>query len=179
MPYEPPSPLGVKIRWDGVVVTVILDGELDCITVPALTASLHEVAAAHPDRVVLDLGGLEFADVAGARALGKSCTSLAAGCPVIVRAPQPPVRRVFDLTGLGPHQHARAAASGPQPTAARLALLSRVRAELDRAEDLYGQAQAAMAWSHALVEASYRIRHGQREPSHGRRKCSDGRRTPG
>jgi hypothetical protein len=51
-----------------------------------------------------------------------------------------------------------------EPAAERLALLSRIHRERDRSEDLYAQAQVAMAWSHALAEANGRIRGGQGEP---------------
>ena len=56
----------------------------------------------------------------------------------------------------------RSATARPRPWAAPRSV-SRIHAERDRAEDLYAQAQAAMAWSHALVEAGDRIRHGRGE----------------
>jgi anti-anti-sigma regulatory factor len=49
----------------------------------------------------IDLGGLVFADVAGARALAGTHKLLEAECPVIVRAdPRPSARRACGLTGL-------------------------------------------------------------------------------
>lgn len=58
--------------WDGVIATVGLTGKLDVISVPALTELLTKVAEAQPGRLVLDLGGLEFVDIAGGRALARA-----------------------------------------------------------------------------------------------------------
>jgi anti-anti-sigma factor len=113
MPHESTSPLGVNVCWHGVVVRVTLAGELDITTAPTLTSSLDEVAAARPEKVVLDLGGLDFVDVAGARALDGAWKSLAAGCPVSVRPPRPPARTVFELTGIAPQLSQRMAPSPP------------------------------------------------------------------
>jgi anti-anti-sigma factor len=82
-------PLQVETCWDGVVATVTVSGELDCTTAPDLTRRLLEVAAGHPERFVLDLGGLVFVDVASARALDSTYKALEAQCPVILRAPRP------------------------------------------------------------------------------------------
>jgi anti-anti-sigma regulatory factor len=91
MPHDRAPPLRVETGWNGVVATVAVTGQLDFSTASALTARLSEVAAAHPDRLVLELGGLVFADVAGARALDATCKLLEAGCPVIVRGDPRPV----------------------------------------------------------------------------------------
>jgi anti-anti-sigma factor len=94
-----PSPLQIDVVWDGVVATVTVAGELDIINAPGLTERLLKVAEAHPERLVLELGGLVFLDVAGARALGSIANALDPGCPVIIRNPRPSARRVLDLTG--------------------------------------------------------------------------------
>lgn len=49
---------------------------------------------------MLDLHGLVFVDVAGARALDEARTLLQAECSVILRTPRPSARKVFRLTGL-------------------------------------------------------------------------------
>jgi anti-anti-sigma regulatory factor len=61
---------------------------------------LLKVAWAQPERLVLDLSGLVFVDVAGARALEDVHTLLQTVCPVILRQPRPSARKVFGLTGL-------------------------------------------------------------------------------
>ena len=95
------SPLQAEVVWDGVVATVTVTGELDLTTATHLTRCFLAVAARRPERLVLDLSGLVFADVAGARALHEVPTLLPTGCPVIVRQPPPPsARKVFEITGL-------------------------------------------------------------------------------
>ena len=94
------SPLQIDVDLDGVVATVTVAGELDITTATLLSRRLLNVATAHPDKLVLDLSGLVFIDVAGARALDETYTLLQAECPVILRQPQPCARRIFKLTGL-------------------------------------------------------------------------------
>jgi anti-anti-sigma regulatory factor len=62
---------------------------------------LLDAGAAHPGTIVLDLSGLVFVDVAGARALDEAHTLLQAECPVIVRTPRPSARKILGVTGLG------------------------------------------------------------------------------
>ena len=94
------SPLHIDVRWDGAVATVTVTGDLDITTASALTQRLLGVAAGHPTRLVLDLRELAFIDVGGARELDDVHTLLQTVCPVILRRPQPPARKVFGLTGL-------------------------------------------------------------------------------
>lgn len=93
------SAVQIDLWWDGVVATLTVTGELDITTAPSLTRRLLEVGAAHPDRLVLDLSGLVFVDVAGARALDEAHTLLQAECPVTLRTPRPSARKVLGLTG--------------------------------------------------------------------------------
>lgn len=94
--YE--SSLQTDVSWDGVVATVTVTGELDTITATGLVRRLLAVAAGHPERLVLDLGGLVFVDVAGARALDDVHTLLQTECPVILRQPGSSARKVFGVT---------------------------------------------------------------------------------
>jgi anti-anti-sigma factor len=100
MEHGQESPLQIEVSRDGVVATVTAAGELDITTAAVLTERLLAVAAWHPDRLVLDLSGLVFVDVAGARALDDVHTLLQTVCPVIVRQPRPAARKVFGITGL-------------------------------------------------------------------------------
>jgi anti-anti-sigma factor len=97
---NPAVPLQMEVSWDGAVATVTVAGELDMTTATDLSTRLRKVAAAHPERLVLDLGGLVFIDVAGARALDAAHKALEAECPVILRGPRPSARKIFGLTGL-------------------------------------------------------------------------------
>ena len=98
MARSPTSPLEVDVCWDGVVATVTVTGELDAVTAPGLTGRLMTVAAAQPERLVLNLGGLVFVDVAGIRALDSAHKALQAQCPVILGRPQPSARNLSRAT---------------------------------------------------------------------------------
>jgi anti-anti-sigma regulatory factor len=89
VPHEPIPPFQVALSWEGGVATVTVTGEVDCATASALAGRLREVGAMHPDRLVLDLDGLFFTDVASARALGAAYRALDRQFPVILRAPRP------------------------------------------------------------------------------------------
>lgn len=100
MEHEHDSPLQIDARWDGAAATVTVAGDLDITTAATLTRRLLVVAAGRPVRLVLDLRGLAFVDVAGARELDDVHTLLQTVCPVILRRPRPPARKVFGITGL-------------------------------------------------------------------------------
>lgn len=70
-----------------------MTGEVDTATAPALASRLREVAAEHPERLVLDLDGLFVTDVASARALDSAYQALDKQFPVILRAPRPSAAR--------------------------------------------------------------------------------------
>src|SRR5215470_14534098 len=93
------SPLQIDVSWDGVVVTVTVTGELDITAARTLGRRLLEVASAHPERIVLDLGGLVIVDVAGARALDKTRKHLEARRPIIVRRPPTLSQEIIGHTG--------------------------------------------------------------------------------
>jgi anti-anti-sigma factor len=95
MEHERISPLLIDVSRNGVIATVTVTGELDITTAAGLKTRLLAVADGHPDRVVLDLGGLVFVDVAGARALDEAYHLLEVKCPVILRRPRPSARKVF------------------------------------------------------------------------------------
>jgi anti-anti-sigma factor len=96
----PAPPLQVDVRWDGAIATITITGELDITTAVGLKTCLLAVGDGHPERLVLDLDGLVFVDVAGARALDEVYHLLEAECPVVLRSARPYARMVFQLTDL-------------------------------------------------------------------------------
>jgi anti-anti-sigma factor len=94
------SPLHIDVSAHGAKVTVVVAGELDITTATSMSRRLLAIGAAHPERLVLDLSGLAFIDVAGARALDEAHKALTGECPVTVRPPRPSARKIFELTGL-------------------------------------------------------------------------------
>jgi anti-anti-sigma factor len=92
------SPLQLDMSAHGAKVTVIVAGELDITTATSMSRRLQAIGTAHPERLVLDLSGLAFIDVAGARALDETYKALTGECPVIVRQPGPrPARSLSSL----------------------------------------------------------------------------------
>jgi anti-sigma B factor antagonist len=90
--------LSLDVRRDGDSITVLAEGEIDKATAPLLRDCLTELRG----DVVLDLTALEFLDSTGLGVLISANRSLAeTGGTLRVRDPQPQVRRVLDITGLG------------------------------------------------------------------------------
>ncbi len=84
---------------DGTV-TIIMTGELDLAGTPALAARLSPILDGQPRRLVFDMTGVGFIDVAAARLIAGTAQSLPPGGRPVIRFPSPLVRRVLELTGL-------------------------------------------------------------------------------
>jgi anti-anti-sigma factor len=85
---------------DGVVV-VGLEGEIDIATAPLVWDAIAAALAEHDGRVVVDFSEVSFLDSQGIRALFmvNKDRGIEPG-RLVLRAPQPQVRRVFELTAL-------------------------------------------------------------------------------
>jgi anti-anti-sigma factor len=89
---EPPA-------GDGVVVLAFA-GELDLAMHERFHALVDEVVGESPRLVVADLSEAEFMDSTMLRELLRAHSSLEdAGAKLVVAGPQPPVRRLLELTG--------------------------------------------------------------------------------
>jgi anti-anti-sigma factor len=96
-------PLLMDVRWDAGEALCTVRGELDFTSAPRLSASLGDVAALDPQRVVLDLSALTFIDISGARvfrALAEALRNMPADCVIIARSPRPSVRKLLQMSGL-------------------------------------------------------------------------------
>jgi len=88
----PPSDGAVCLR---------LEGQLDADSALPLARILLD-AQRHVDELVLDLSRLSMVDVAGLRVLVDAARrAVRERCDLVLRAPGPPVRALFRLTGLG------------------------------------------------------------------------------
>jgi anti-anti-sigma factor len=82
-------------------VTVSVEGELDLANCESLRAVLREVTSRKPDQVVVDLAQLSFLDSSGIRCLiGAAQDAQAGETRLVVRQPQPSVRRVMEVCGV-------------------------------------------------------------------------------
>jgi len=145
------SPLRTDVSRDGVVATVTVAGELDIAAARGLCQRLLEIAAEHPERIVLDLGGLVVADAAAARALDFTHKLLEAGRPVIIRRAPTWSGEIFGRTGLAETGSAPAAEDG---LAGRLKTArTRVVASYERTRELWQRTQCMLADNRMLRQA--------------------------
>ena len=98
------APLRVRVvRERGGATVVVLVGELDLATTFGLRTRLAtlEQTDPPPDRVVVDLTGLDFIDASGISVLLSAQRALAArGSGLVLRAPSRMVRTVLRLLDL-------------------------------------------------------------------------------
>jgi anti-anti-sigma factor len=97
-----PQPGRVTIEVDvgPGVTTILIRGELDLVTMPALAEQLAVVSRHQPGRLVFDLAGTRFMDCGSARLIAQSGQWLRDGRRPVIRRPGPGVRRLLRLTGL-------------------------------------------------------------------------------
>ena len=92
----------VRIEHHGVVLVLVISGDLDTITAAKFAEHASGAADGQVERLVLDLAGLRFIDCCGARALAAVTRTVGDDCPVIVRAVRH--RVVVEVTaGAGSH----------------------------------------------------------------------------
>ena len=100
MDRSPAFPLTWRSDLAGDTALVVVEGDLDRLTTPALRDHLEWLIAWVPGRLVLDMSGVTFADV-GAHGMLTDIVHNAddARCDVIVAVPSPPMRRLLDVLG--------------------------------------------------------------------------------
>jgi anti-sigma B factor antagonist len=74
--------------------TITVRGEVDLATKPAFVSALGEATDAGATTIALDLAGVGFLDSSG---LGAVIDVVRRGVRVVVRRPQPVVRRAFEV----------------------------------------------------------------------------------
>ena len=79
---------------------VVINGELDLVTMPMFAEQLSRLTRKNPGRLVFDLTGVGFMDCGSARLIARTGCSLPDGHRPVIRHPNPGVRMVFELTGL-------------------------------------------------------------------------------
>jgi anti-sigma B factor antagonist len=98
---HPSNRLTLECTVDGGQVQLKLVGEVDLETVPFLDQELLRITAAEPERLLLDLSGVEFIDSTGLSAIVRAEQSaVTGGLELSLRGGSRQVRRLFELTGL-------------------------------------------------------------------------------
>lgn len=82
------------------VAVITISGELDLCTAPRLTDLVEHVAAAHPDRVIIDMANVTFFCAAGITVLMKAHDMITgAGGNLVLRAASRQARRILIISG--------------------------------------------------------------------------------
>jgi anti-sigma B factor antagonist len=85
---------------DGSLVLVVT-GDVDLLTAPALERGLRDLAQQRPPRAILDLAAVSFIDSSGVRAIISGHRVLEEGSTTLVlRSPSDAARRLLEITGL-------------------------------------------------------------------------------
>lgn len=97
-----PDPLAIEVHVAGRTLTIVLQGELDIATSDRLFGVLTACASMDPERLEIDVAGLEFIDSWGARAIVRAHRDIDPTCVFRVRSVGRLAALVFDLVGLDP-----------------------------------------------------------------------------
>jgi anti-sigma B factor antagonist len=98
------EPLQVDASSDGAEVVLVLRGELDPHTAPALRRRIDDTTDDAVKVLVLDVSGLRFIDSSGLRVIIGAHKEMAArGGHLVLRSPTDTTRRLLDITGLTDH----------------------------------------------------------------------------
>jgi anti-sigma B factor antagonist len=81
---------------------VEVSGEVDLASAPQLASALASVLAEDPLDVVLDLGETTFMDCSGVSVLLTTSRYLPEHSKIIIRNPQPLIRKIFGILDLAP-----------------------------------------------------------------------------
>jgi anti-anti-sigma factor len=94
--------LGIRVERQDSEVRLVVAGELDLATAPALHDAVTQLlGAGEPSTVVIDLGEVTFLDSSGLGALLRARADvLAAGGRLVLGAVAPGPRRVIVIAGL-------------------------------------------------------------------------------
>jgi anti-anti-sigma factor len=98
------EPLQVDVTADGSEVVLVLRGELEPHTAPALRQRIDDTTDDSVQLLVLDVAGLRFIDSSGLRVIISAHKEMAArDGRLVLRAPTDTTRRLLDITGLADH----------------------------------------------------------------------------
>jgi anti-sigma B factor antagonist len=78
---------------------VVLRGNLDLASAPALASGCEQAARLRPRRLVIDLAEVGYLDCASARLIAGLGRALPAGELPVLRQPNPAVLRMLQITG--------------------------------------------------------------------------------
>jgi anti-anti-sigma factor len=97
-----PRPLSLDIdRRDDGALCLVIGGEIDLATAPALEQAAGTLLSERPRTLVLDLAGVPFCDSSGIGVLVRLYNrATVTGSRLTLRRPTPTVRAILDMTAL-------------------------------------------------------------------------------
>ena len=99
-----PQALSVEVQDDGTVCVLVVRGELDVYSAPALDEAVDAALQDGARRLVLDLAEVGFIDSSGLRSMIRARKEAGSGPDAVrLRNPQPATVRLLDITGLTDH----------------------------------------------------------------------------
>jgi anti-anti-sigma factor len=107
-----PGRVAIEVDVGAEATTILIRGDLDLVTVPALAEQLAALSRDKPGQLVFDLTGTRFMDCGSARLIAESGQWLRDGRRPVIRRPGPGVRRLLALTGLDVYCEIEALAMG-------------------------------------------------------------------
>lgn len=91
----------IAVRDDAGTPTVVVEGEVDVATAPALRDELYRLIEQSSREVVVDLSGMDFIDSTGLGVfVGALKRAREGGGGIQLRGLKPSARKVFEITGL-------------------------------------------------------------------------------
>jgi anti-sigma B factor antagonist len=98
----PPPPLTLEVdRTDDGAPRLVIGGEIDLATAPALEEAAGALLDERPRELVLDFSGVPFCDSSGVGVLVRLYNrTTVTGCRLTVRSPSKNVRAVLTMTSL-------------------------------------------------------------------------------
>ena len=92
------EPHAALTEFNGRTVTVALAGDLDVVTVPALSAEVERALGSLPGRLVFDMRAVTFIDAAAIRALAHAGLTLPGLTRPIIRGASAIIRRLVEIS---------------------------------------------------------------------------------
>ena len=93
--------LTMQVVHDGAVTRIIPVGEIDMSSANTFETIAEQALLAHPERIELDLAGVEFIDSSGLRSIVQLRTRAQLdGIELCVTGLSPAAQRILELTGL-------------------------------------------------------------------------------
>ena len=93
----------LRIETVGTACVVSLGGELDLYNAEGVRAALADACAEAPERIVVDLGEVEFMDSTALGVLIEARTKLDNGRAFLLAAPGVETKRALQISGLDRH----------------------------------------------------------------------------